>query len=431
MKQFLFVLAFMLTGTALANGAVWTYRDCVEYARSHNISLQKLRLTEKTSGYNLEEAKAGWQPTLDFSTSHGFSNYPLRTGDKNAYNSSYGLNAGWTVWNGGERENTIKRGKLQVERSRIDIEDEMRSIETELLQVYMNILYAEESIAIYEEAVKLSEAQAERAKQLMESGRLSRVDYAQLQSQCEQDRYSLVNARGTYNTRRMELKKILELGIEDSIELRNVEWPSELILAELPPISESYSMAIETDLKIRNLELGKDEASLDEAIAKAGKMPKISLNAGVGTGYTAPGGSFGSGLKQAWNETVGLTFSIPILDNKRTKTAVANARMQQLNAQLDVDLRRTELAQSVENWYIDTRSAQSRYSAAVEQLKSVELTSELTDEQFALGLVNPVELMTAHNNLVEARHSLLQAKYMAMLGKKMIEFYRTASITVD
>ena len=102
-----------------------------------------------------------------------------------------------------------------------------------------------------------------------------------------------------------------------------------------------------------------------------------------------------------------------------------------LDAQLDIDQRHTELAQSVENWYIDTRSAQSRYTAAGEQLKSAELTNELTNEQFSLGLVNPVELMTAHNDLVEARHTLLQTKYMALLGRKMIEFYRTATVTLN
>lgn len=60
--------------------------------------------------------------------------------------------------------------------------------------------------------------------------------------------------------------------------------------------------------------------------------------------------------------------------------------------------------------------------------ESAVLTDRLTNEQFSLGYVNTVELMTAHNSLVEARHSLLQSKYMAILGQKMIEFYRTATI---
>ena len=196
-------------------------------------------------------------------------------------------------------------------------------------------------------------------------------------------------------------------------------------------MSESYRMAVDTDLRIRSLELEKEGTDIDIAIAKAGRMPKIALNASVGTGYGAPGDPFGTALKKGLNETVGLTLSVPIFDNKKTSSAVARSKVQALNAQLDIEQRYTDIAQTVENWYIDTRSAQSRFVAAQQQLSAAELTDELTNEQFKLGLVNTVELMTSHNDLTQARHVLLQAKYMAMLGQKMIEYYRTATVTLD
>ncbi len=430
MKQLYLLFSLLMASAAVADDVTWTFDDCVEYALVNNISIKKSRLAEQTSVNNLEESKAKWEPTLDFATSQSYSNYPWNDGTKNSYNSSYGLNVGWTVWDGGQRENNIKRNNLEVEKSRLETDNGMRSVKTDLLQVYLNILYARESVTIYKDAVALSEQQADRARQLMERGRISRVDYAQIQSQLEQDRYSLTEAEGTYNARRMELKKILELGIDSNIELSAVDWTADQVMSELPPIAESYRMALINDLQLKGLEIDSEQATIDEAIAKAGRRPNIRLNAGVGTGYMAPGGSFGNGLKQAWNENIGITLSIPVFDNKKTKTAVANARVQQLNAELDLDSRKNELARIVENWYIDTRSAQSRYSAAGSQLESAQLTNELTNEQFKLGLVNPVELRTAHNNLVDARHSLLQAKYMAMLGKKMIEYYRTANVTI-
>lgn len=418
----------LLSLTAAAR--TWTYSECVDYARQHNISLRKSILAEQTAGYSLEEAKAQWQPTLDFATTHGFANYPWGGSSKNTYSSSYGLNAGWTVWDGGKRENTIKQSRIQTDIDRYKTADIMRTLETDLLQVYTNILYAREAIGIYQEAVKVSHAQAERARQLMEASRISKVDYAQLKSQYEQDRYALVNAQSTYDSRRMELKQLLELGIDADIELEPVEWDSARIMAQLPPIADTYELALATDMKIRGLEAEQTVSELDIAVAKAGKMPKISLNAGIGTGYGAPGQAFGQSMKRSLNESVGLTLSVPLLDNKKTRTAVARAKVASLDAQLDIDKRRTELAQLVENWYIDTRSAQSRYTAAEAQYESSRLSDELTNERFALGYVNPVELMTSHNTYVEAQHSLLQAKYMAMLGQKMIEFYRNATVSL-
>lgn len=430
MKQ-IFTAGIILAATATAAADVWTYDNCVDYARAHNITLQKTRLAETTADADLDEAKAQWQPSLDFATTQGLSNSPWTEGDKNTYSSSYGLNASWTVWNGGQRENTIRRNRLQSQISRLNTDDALRTLETDLLQVYLNLLYARESIGIYEDALRLSTAQANRTQQLMEAGRASSVDYAQMRSQQEQDNYALVNARGTYDTRRMELKKLLELSIEADIEPADVEWTAEQVLAALPPIDESYSLALSTDLQLRSLELADESAGLDIAIARSGALPRIALTAGVGTGYNAPGGAFGTSLKRNISESVGLTVSVPIFDNRKTKSAVIRAEVQQLNAQLDIDQRNTDLAQLVENWYIDTRSAQSRYTAAEQQLESAQLSEKLTSEQFDLGLVNTVELLTANNDLTNARHSLLQAKYMAMLGQKMIQYYRTAKISLQ
>lgn len=316
-----FITAMLIGCGVLTAGAdTWSYRDCVDYARDHNISLRKSQLNEESSAINLDEAKAQWQPTLDFATSHGYVNTPFANGYKNGYNSTYGLNAGWTVWNGGERENTIKRNELQTSIDRLNTADIMRTLETDLLQVYINILYAKESIGIYEEAVKLSEAQAQRARGLMEAGRISRVDYAQLQAQYEQDRYNLVNAKGTYDARRMELKKLLELGIDTDIELQDVEWTAEQVMASLPDMAESYRLATVTDIKLKGLELEIDGSDLDIAIAKASGRPRLSLNAGIGTGYAAPGLSFGTSMKQNLNESIGLTLSVPIFNNKQTKS---------------------------------------------------------------------------------------------------------------
>jgi outer membrane protein len=121
---------------------------------------------------------------------------------------------------------------------------------------------------------------------------------------------------------------------------------------------------------------------------------------------------------------------VPILDNKKTKTAVAQAKISKMNAELDQEARENELSQIVEGWYIDLQSAQARYISGLEQVKSVELSDTYVNEQFKLGKVNTVEVTTAHNNLLSARRELLQAKYMAMLSQKMIEYYRTASVTM-
>ena len=408
----------------------WTFARCLDYARANNISLLQSQLTGDIAALSLEESKAKWQPTLDFSTRHSIGNTPWGDGDKTTANGTAGFNASWTAWDGGARSAQIKRDRIDTKIASLNTDDVMRSLETDMLRAYLNILYCKESISIYQEAVKLSDAQAERCRQLMEAGRVSRVDYAQLQAQAEQQHYNLANAIGTYDTRRMELKRLLELSIDADMTLAPIEFSERHITDSLPPIMESYELALATDTRLQALKLERDAASLDIDIAKAQGRPNIGLTAGVGSNYFYPGDGLGTQLKQSFNEQIGVSLSIPIFDGKKTKTAVAKAKVQQINAALDEEARRTDIAQNVESAYIDFRAAQSNFSAAKKQVESAELSAELVNEQFNLGLVNTVELLTAQNTLVEARHSLLQARFMALLDRKLIEFYRTASITL-
>lgn len=427
----------LLAATALASIAChaqseWTYTQCLDYAREHNISLQQSQLQEQSADYTLEASKAQWLPSLSFSTSQNYGNTPfIDEGNKNVYNGSYGLNAQWTLYNGGQRENTIKRDELNTQISALSTESIFRSLETQILSLYINILYAKENIGICQDAAAVSLAQAERAKALMESGRISRVDYAQLNAQAEQDKYSVVNATATYDNQRMQLKKLLQLGLTQQIDVVTVDFPESAVLAPQPPIEESYQMALLTDVELQSNKLSLESAELEEKIAGASGKPQISVNAGVGTGAGAPGSSLWNQLKWQWNETVGLSVNVPIFDQKQTKTAVAKAKIQKMSADLDIEDRKNEIEQLIEELYISLSNNQAKYQAGITQVESAALSAELTNLQFENGLVNPVELLQAHNNELQARSELLQAKYMVLLDKKMLEYYRTATVTLN
>lgn len=409
----------------------WTYTQCVDHARANNISLQQARLSAQSSLLSLEAAQAQWQPTLQFSTTHGLTNTPwAEAGDKTTYGSNYGLSAGWTVWNGGERSANIKRQQALSEATRFSALGLETELEHDILQIYINLLYSRETIDICREAANLSKAQENRARQLMESGKVSRVDFAQIAAQAETDRYSVVSAEGNYASQCTELKRLLELGFSDNVEPAQVDWTREQVLASIWPIEDSYRMAVLADNTLKASGMQMEAARMEEKVAKAGRLPQISLNAGIGTTYYAPGNAFGSQLKRGFNENIGLTVAIPILDQKKTSTAVAQAKISMLDADLTRQGRLTSIGRDIEALYTEVRSAQSRYEAGEKQVEAAALSNDLVNQRFELGLVNTVELLTAHNTLTSARRELTQAKYMAMLAKKRIEIYRNNTTTL-
>ncbi len=409
----------------------WSYADCVAYARDHNIELQQSRLQTDYAAYSLEAARARWTPTLDFATTHTLANSPWGKGDKNSYNSSYGLNAAWTLYDGGERSATIKREKAGVENARLAASAAMRNIDTEILQLYINLLYAREAIAVNRELAKVSEAQEVRGKILMESGRIASPEYAQLHAQAETDRYNVISAEASYSTQRMQLKRLLELGINSTVEITDIDFPDSEVTDPLPPINESYTMALDTDAALQAAKMKSDMADLDIKVARASGLPSINLQAGIGSGYyTAQSGNWGTQMKQGLNEQIGVTLAVPIFNQKKTKTAVAQAKVNSLNSQLDIESRENEIAQTLEGWYIDMESARSRFVAGRSQLDAASESSRLLNKKFEVGYVEITELIQAHSTLTSARHELLQAKYMAVLARKMVEYLRTSTVTL-
>ncbi len=424
-------LASMLPALGNTDGDVWTFQDCVEYARQHNLPLQQARLNEQSSAYAVEGAQAQWLPSVELNTSHAFTNSNWGSPDHNKFSGNAGINANWAIYSGGTRINNIKLAKKQREIDVLNVTDAERTLETELLAIYLNLLFAKEAIAIYEETVNLSDAQTSRAKELMDAGRISRVDYAQLRAQLEQDRYNLVSARSKYTSQRMELKKLLQLGIYDSITPATMDWTREELMAPLPPLAESYAMAVDRDPVLQSLVLKKEKADLTVAVAKSGHGPQLWLDAGIGTAYNTPvGANMGLDLRNGLNEHIGVSLTLPLLDRKKAKVAVAQAEIAKLDIDLETDNRLLELSQTVEGWYVDVSTSQSNYVAALERAEVAALSNSLVNERFVLGLVNPVEMLTAHNGLLTARHSVLQAKYMVVLGRKMIEFYRTSTVSL-
>ncbi len=410
----------------------WTFADCMDYAVANSTDVRRALLSILQADENIGSAKDAWLPTVGFSTNHSFTNYPVATEGRNSnvYGSSYGVNASWTVWEGNVRKYRLESAKLQRQQQLLAGDDAIKEITLGVLSAYLNIMYAQETVAIAQQTLEVSTSQTNRAKRLMESGRTSKVDYAQIESQMAQDQYNLVQAQSNLATAKMNMKKILNLGLEYDFEISEPTLSDSEISPMLPAKEETYNLAAAWLPGIKSNEISKDVYANDIKIAKAGNLPNIALNGGVGTGYTSGGNSWGWQMGHGLNENVGVSLSVPIYDGNATRRSVAKAKL----AALDYDITREELlnnlSQTIENLYIDADNAKAKYASGTKQLEATQMTADLVNRQFELGLVNPLELLTAHNNLLNARLELLQSKFMAILSNKTISYYATSNVNL-
>lgn len=405
---------------------VWTLGECLDYALENNIQLRQSRNDYLSGIEDTEEAKAALFPSLTASVTQGFTNYPSSNAtDRNSYTGTYGLNAGMTLYEGGKLRTAVKRQQVQNRIDALSVEESANDIRIAIVQAYMQCLYAAEAVTVNRSTADASKARRDRAEAMWQAGSISKVDFAQLESQYVSDEYQVVAASASLDNYKLQLKQLLELDITEEMNLAAPAIQESEVLSALPAKAEIYATALDAMPEIKRGELAVESAELGIRQARAGFFPSVSLSAGIGTGHMS-GGSFESG-SQVWNrfnENVGLSVSIPIFSNRKNRTAVNKARIAVSNSLLERQSLEKELLREVESAYLDAVSAQSQYTAAREKQRYAQQSYDLTDEQFRVGMKNTVELITAQNELTAARQEVLQAKYMALLNIELLDIYQ-------
>lgn len=441
------IAAFAITspwGVFAQEVKTWTLNDCIRYALEQNIQLQQNRLSLEESKVDVKTAKAALFPSLSFSTGHNMTNRPyqetssmvsgteiISSSNKTSYTGSYGLNAQWTVWNGGQRLNTIKQQKLNKETAELTVNEQENTLQEEITKLYVQILYADESVRINEGTLELSKAQYERGKELLAAGDISKSELAQLESQVSNDNYQLVTAQTSLENYKLQLKQLLELDGDREFTLAIPKLDETNVLSPLPAKADIYNTALALRPEIQSSRLNIQSADLSISMAKAGYMPNVSLTAGIGTNHTTGSDfTFSEQVKRGWNNSIGLSVSLPIFSNRETKSAVEKAKIQRESRQLDLTNAQKELYRTIETMWLDASSAQQQFVAADAKLKSSQSSYELVNEQFKLGMKNTVELLTEKNNLMSAQQERVQAKYMAILNRVLLEFYAGNQIEI-
>ena len=243
----------------------------------------------------------------------------------------------------------------------LGVAESENTIEESITQIYVQILYAAEAVKVNEATLDVSRAECERARALLAAGSIARSDLAQLEAQVSTDKYQLVTAQATLQDYKLQLKQLLELDGEKEMTLYIPTLGDENVLSPLPSKTDVYRSALTLRPEIEAGRLNVKASELDIDIARSGYIPTISLSAGIGSTNTNGNDfTFGEQIKQNWNNSLGVTVSVPIFNNRQTKSAVQKAKIQKQNSELDLLDNQKNLYKTIEGLWLDANSAQLR-----------------------------------------------------------------------
>lgn len=439
----------MVTAIAIALSASaqkkWTLTECIDYALQNNITLQQAKLQKQSATEERKQAKAALLPSLSASTNQSFGYRPwLENGvatvtngtvnskvNKTYYNGSYGINAQWTVWNGNQNRNQVKLGEVSEQQAELQTETTANNIQERIAQLYVQILYMNEAVEVNKQSLETSKRNEQRGKEMVEVGKMAKADLAQLTAQRAADEYTVVEAESNIANYKLQLKQLLELTGDEDFDIEMLTAGDEQALAEIPALSTVYETALGGRPEIKNAQLGLKQSDIQMNIAKAGAMPTISINGGVGTSTASMSSqNWDKQIKTNFDASVGASVSVPLFDNRKTKTAVNKARIQREQAQLELLDQQKQLYATIEGYWLDAETNQQKFKTALTTVESEQASYDLLEEQFRLGLKNIVELMTGKDRLLSSQQNKLQAKYTTILNRQLLRFYQGEKMTL-
>ena len=243
---------FLLSLSTECAAKQWSLRDCIDYALTNNIQLQKAKIQELTALEDVKQSQAALLPSLNLSTSQNVNytpwpqqgratvadGYVQSSVDKVYYNGSYSLSGNWTVWNGNKNRNNVKLNKVAAEQARLDSATTANNVLEQIAQLYVQILYSNEAIAVTKESLKTSQTNEQRGKTMVEVGKMSKADLAQLTAQRAQDEYAIVEAESNLRNYKRQLKELLQITSDEEFDVAVPSTTDDMALEAVPALND-------------------------------------------------------------------------------------------------------------------------------------------------------------------------------------------------
>ena len=387
----------------------WDLQTCISHALENNISVSQSYLKHRSSELQLNQAKMNRLPSVNGSASQSLLD-PM--------NTSVGVNANLNLFDGFNTENNIKKSKIELDRQAIQVEQAKYDIEIAVIEAFIQALYAKDNISLAEKLLETSENEMKISEAKFKVGSISQKDYSDMEAQYANKQYSLIRAKNQYSQQLLTLKQLLELGPDVDFDIVEQELSSSDF--EIPTPIDVFNDACKMypEMLFAEQQLALD--SLSVKMAKSSYYPSLSLSAGVGANINF----FDSESELQGNNSLRLSLSVPIFNKWQTKTSVETAKINSEYNALAVESTRKNLYKQIETACKNAESYQAEDKALEASLEALEVSVELAQKQFKVGLIDATTLLVTETNYAQTSISQLQAKYMAILNYMVIQHYQ-------
>jgi outer membrane protein len=443
MKRLIYLIILSTTLVFQEIGAQekkWTLEDCINYAITNNINLQRQKLLTESAEVNYLKAKMDVLPNLnvgaDANLGFGRSINPVTNlyTFKQNFGNQYSANSSVDIFKGLVNLNTISANKFLLKAGVESEKITRNTLVIDILGQYYQVIYTKG----LEEASKMqldqSEKQLFRIRKMVETGKEALSKQYEMESRTSTDRLSFTIAHSSADQALTTLKQMLQLDSNVSFDVTLPEFDKLVITDSNYKTDSIYKIASQVLPRLRAIEYELKATTKQYAASKGFVSPRLSAGGTIYTGYykvmndTESGieqDSYTTQLKNNNSQAVWLSLNIPIFNNYTTGRSIKLARIRMDDAALRLELEKNNLYIEIENACLDYNRGKDEYMAASSNLEFNNKSYEAVEKKFESGLVDVTDYSAAKSTLFSAETELLRTKLQVLIRKLTIQLYST------
>lgn len=420
-------------------------QKALEIALDNNLQVKQVQFQAALTEQDVRQAKMNFFPTLnsgvntDFRWGSYFDQLTGQLNTKSVKSVNGNVNSSVVIFQGFQRVNQVLANKYLLLADQSNYEKAKNDLQLAVVTTYLEALTNQDLALASKEQLSLSKQQLEAEQVNFEVGNKTLADLAQAKSQVAIDESNVTSTQNAFDLSILSLKQLMEMDPSIAIFL---EKP---ILADPSSVESQYSAnevfayAVENFPEMRVAKYNTDAARKNIEIFKGGFYPTLSASAGLGSGYTSSFidpqtneiMAFRDQLRANRSEFVGLTVSIPIFNNLRTRIGVKKAKISYENALVNEERAKNDLNKVINQAVLDLRAADKNYRSTGLVFESMKEAFNVIKERYDVGLANAIELSTSQTNMNKAEFDFITAKYNMIFRSKVIDFYLGKSISFN
>lgn len=434
-KTLTLIVGLAVFGTVQAQQA-WSLRQCITYALEHNISIKQQENTVESNRISLNTSKNSRLPGLQASASQSMNFGRGLTADntyanRNTMSTGFDLGTSVSLYTGGQMTHDIRQKEINLQAALVDLNRAKDDISMQIASTYLEVLYQKDMLAVAKNQLELAELQESRLQSLLQTGKIAETEVVEAHATVASDELQVTQAENQVQLALLNLSQLLELQTPEGLDVETpVIAQAQDVILPLPDVIYAEANGIKPQVQAQVLRLKSAEESIE--IAKAGKLPRVSLSGGLGTNYYHtsgfPSNKFASQLKDNLSKYIGLSVSVPIFNKYATRNQIKTAKLQYQTQQLQLEETRKGLYKEIQQAYYNALAAQKQCVSSEAAEKASQSAFELVSKKYENGKATNTEFQESKTRLLKAEADYLQAKYTFLFRTKILEFYRGVAL---